>query len=139
MKNQIKKESKMSEVHRIRTKEIRVRVTEEELLIAKHKAAYVHMDMGQYFRRIILDDNIIKVPAEEIMEASKAINAYRLEISGISRNLNQMIKIVHENNDLYEEEQLREIERLLETITMSYNELTKEMYERLYSFGKKKD
>ncbi len=122
----------MAEIHRIRTKEVRVKLTEEELKILHDKASYASFTAGQYIRRIIVDGKIIKLPVDEIKEASRAINDYKLEINHIGNNINQLVKIIHKNNDLYYEEQIREAVRLIETVGITFDELTKVMYERLY-------
>ena len=122
----------MAEVHRIRTKEIRVKVTEEELKIAQDKAQYVGLNVSQFIRKVIIEDNVKKLPVNEIMEVSKTINEYKYEINRIGNNINQLIKTIHENNDLYSEEQVQESMSLLDTVTSTFDELTKVMYEKLY-------
>lgn len=117
---------------RIRTKEIRVRVSEDELKIAKDKAEYLGVSMSGYFRKIIMDDNIKKMPVDEIKEVSKAINDYRYELNKIGTNINQLIKIIHENNDLYEEEEIKHLKSIIDTLIVSFIELNKEIFERLY-------
>lgn len=117
---------------RIRNKEIRVRVSEDELKIAKDKAEYIGTSMSGFFRKIIMDDNINKLPVDEIKDVSKAINDYKYELNKIGNNINQLIKIIHENNDLYEEEEIKYLKSTIDTLIISFNELIKEIYERLY-------
>lgn len=123
----------MAEEHRIRTKEIRVKVTEYELKVAKDKAEYLGINMGTMFRQLIMNDNVKKIPVEEIKEVSKAINEYKFEINKVGNNINQIVKVIHENNDLYEEEEIKELIYLIETVSITFNDLTKEIYERLYN------
>lgn len=122
----------MAEQHRIRTKEVRVKLSEGELTILQDKSKYVGMNSSQFIRNIIWDDNIKKLPVDEIIEASKAINDFKFEINKIGNNINQLVKVIHENNDLYYEEQIQEAMSKIESVMNTFDELTKVMYEKLY-------
>lgn len=122
----------MAEKDRIRCKEIRVKVSEDELKIAKDKAKYVGMNVSQFIRKIILDDNIKKIPVEDIISISEIINEYKYEINRIGNNVNQLVKVVHENNDLYAESQIKEVNTLLLVASTTFNEMNNIIYEKLY-------
>lgn len=122
----------MAEKDRIRCKEIRVKVSEDELKIAKDKAKYVGMNVSQFIRKIILDDNIKKIPVEDIISISEIINEYKYEINRIGNNVNQLVKVVHENNDLYAESQIKEVNTLLLAASTTFNEMNNIIYEKLY-------
>lgn len=122
----------MAEKHRIRKKQIHLYVTEDEYKVLQDKSDYVGMNISQFIRNIILDDNIKKLPVDEIIEASKAINNYKFEINKIGNNINQLVKVIHENNDLYFEEQMQEAMSKIESVMNTFDELTKVMYEKLY-------
>lgn len=122
----------MAEKDRIRCKEIRVKVSEDELKIAKDKAMYVGMNVSQFIRKIILDDNIKKIPVEDIISISEIINEYKYEINRIGNNVNQLVKVVHENNDLYAESQIKEVNTLLLAASTTFNEMNNIIYEKLY-------
>ena len=123
----------MAESSRIRKRYFKVHLTDEELKILNDKSEYCGLNKSEYVRKILMDDNVKKLPVDEIKEASKAINDYKLEMNRIGNNINQLVKIIHENNDLYFEEQIREAVNLIETVGATFDELTKVMYERLYN------
>lgn len=122
----------MAEKHRIRKKQIHLYVTDDEYKVLQDKSDYVGMNISQFIRNIILDDNIKKLPVDEIIETSKAINNYKFEINKIGNNINQLVKVIHENNDLYFEEQIQEAMSKIESVMNTFDELTKVMYEKLY-------
>lgn len=122
----------MAEKDRVRCKEIRAKVTEDELKIARDKAMYLGMNMSQFIRKIILDDNIKKIPVKDIISISEIINEYKYEINRIGNNINQIVKVIHENNDLYAESQIKEINSLLLSASKTFNEMNNIIYEKLY-------
>lgn len=126
----------MAEKDRVRKKQLHLFLLEEEHKILCDKAKYAGLNVSQFIRKIALEDNVKKLPVDEIKEASKAINDYRLEMNRIGNNINQLVKIIHENNDLYFEEQMREAVNLIETVGTTFDELTKVMYERLYDLDR---
>lgn len=118
---------------RIRKKSLRIDLSEEEKKLLDDKADYVGMNVSQFIRKIITDDNVNRLPVEEIMETSKSINQFKFEINKIGNNINQLVKVVHENNDLYYEDQIQQAISMIENVIQTFDELTKEIYERLYN------
>lgn len=119
--------------NRLRNKQIIVRVTEDEYKILNDKAEYVCMNASEFIRKVIISDNVVKLPVDEIRETSKAINNYRYEVNKIGNNINQIVKIIHENNDLYFDEQIQEAVSMIESVAKTFEELTRVMYEKLYN------
>lgn len=118
---------------RIRKKSLRIDLSEDEKKLLDDKSDYAGMNVSQFIRKIITDDNVHRLPVEEIMETSKSINQFKFEINKIGNNINQLVKVVHENNDLYYEEQIKQAISMIENVTQTFNELTKVMYEKLYN------
>lgn len=127
----------MAEENRIRNEEIRIKVSSEEHKIARDKAEYLGLSMSSYIRDIIVNGKITfdksnKDTISEMVKLSNCINDFKYEINRIGNNINQLVKVIHENNDLYFEEQLNEALSQFETVNMTFNELTKKIYERMY-------
>lgn len=123
----------MAEKDRIRKKEIRVKVSEDELKIAKDKAKYAGAkNTSDYIRKIIVDGKIVKLPVDEIIECTKAINETRQELNKIGNNINQLMKAIHENRDLYSKRQIQEAMNELDNVTREYDKLCEVMIMRLY-------
>ena len=133
LKDLCNKDEEFEMSNRLRNKQIIVRVTDEEFKILNDKAEYVCMNASEFIRKIIISDNVVKLPVDEIRETSKAINDYRYEINKIGNNINQLVKIIHENNDLYFDEQIQEAVNLIDNVGKTFDELTKVMYEKLYN------
>lgn len=124
----------MATKNRIRKKEIRVLVTEAELQIAKDKAALCDMNMSEFFRNAIYNTEIkiTKFSFDEVSEFSKAINANSFEINKIGNNINQLVKAIHENNDMYSKTQIEYALRDLENVRVEYEKLCDIMMNKLY-------
>lgn len=122
-----------NENNRIRKKSLRIDLSEDEKKLLDDKADYAGMNVSQFIRKIITDDNVNRLPVEEIIEISKSINKYKFEINKIGNNINQLVKVVHENNDLYYEDQIQQAISMIENVIQTFDELTKEIYERLYN------
>lgn len=118
---------------RLRKKQLHLFLTESEHKILNDKADYTGLNASEFVRRIIVADNIIRLPVEEIKETSNAINDYKYELHKIGVNINQLVKIIHENNDLYFEEQIQEAVSMIESVAKTFEELTRVMYEKLYN------
>lgn len=123
----------MAEENRIRKHKLQVYLSEAERKVLSDKADYVGLNASQFIRRIIVADNITRLPVKEIKETSNAINEYKYEIHKIGVNINQLVKIIHENNDLYFEEQIQETVSMLGSVAETFEELTRVMYEKLYN------
>ena len=121
-----------NENNRIRKKSLRIDLSEDEKKLLDDKADYAGMNVSQFIRKIITDDNVNRLPVEEIIETSKSINQFKFEINKIGHNINQLVKVVHENNDLYYEDQIQQAISLIENVIQTFDELTKVMYEKLY-------
>lgn len=89
----------MAEKDRFRTKCLRVKVTEEELQIAKDKAEYCGLTMSDYLRKLIADGVIIKYESFDI----KALGN---EINKIGVNINQIAKHVNEKGGEYDRQDM---------------------------------
>lgn len=123
----------MAEKHRLRTKEIRIKVTEDELKVIKDLKEYAgYKNLSSYIRKMIFDGKIIKLPVEEIMICTEAINGARYEIDKIGHNINQLVKIVHEHRDQYSQKQLEEALNDLDSVVNLYDKLCEVMISRLY-------
>ncbi len=79
----------MAEIHRTRTKEIRVKVYEEELQIAKEKANYCNLSMSDYIRKQIVDGAVIKIETDDIKAVSEELNKIGININQIARHVNE--------------------------------------------------
>lgn len=122
----------MSEFDRVRNKEIRFKVTKEELEFAKDKANIANMNIGELMRKSLFDCKIIILSSENILEASKAINDNSYEINKIGVNINQLLKVIHENNDTYSKNQIETVLRELENLRFEYEKLCDVMMNKLY-------
>ena len=84
----------MAEDSRLRSKQIRVHLSENELKIAKEKAAYCGLNMSEYIRKIINDGVIIKYDINGLRDLCNEINK-------IGVNINQIAKQVNSTKSIY--------------------------------------
>lgn len=95
---------------RPRDKEIRIKVTGEELQYAKDKAAYCNLDMSKFIRRLIKDGVVIKY---ETMD----IKGLLFELSKIGTNINQIAKKVNESGNDYDKQDINNIKEEYEKLS----------------------
>ncbi len=126
----------MAEIHRLRKRKIQFYVTDDEMKIAKDKAELCNMNLSEYFRNAIykLDITINKIPVEEIIEATNAINSNAYEINKIGNNINQLVKTIHENNDTYSQNQITKAIIDFDNVINEYEKLCGVMMNKLYEF-----
>lgn len=101
------KERKIEMVERLRNKEIKLRVTEEELQLIQLKMEQAHMKNREaYLRKMAIDGMVIYSDNE----ATKALS---YEISQIGNNINQITKRVNTNDGTMMEDiqQIKEMMR----------------------------
>lgn len=103
---------------RIREKEIRVKVTEEELQYAKDKANYCNMTMSEYIRNIIVKGCVIKLDTVGIKELT-------LELNRIGTNINQIAKVVNET-------QGQNIKNDMDSLVREFSEMQQVIFDRVY-------
>ena len=109
----------MAEKNRIRSNQIRVHLTDEELQYAKDKAASCNKNMSDYIRGIIRDGCIIKYEPYDIKELSKALNR-------IGTNINQIAKHINERGGEYDRKDIEELEKC-------FREIQAEAYGRIWN------
>lgn len=122
----------MAEKDRMRKCEIRFKVTEDELKIAKDKSEYANLNIGQFMRSLLFNGSVTKLPVDEIKSCQKAITENSFEINKIGNNINQIAKVIHENNDTYSKTQIEEIKVDLENVIHEYEKLCGVMMSKLY-------
>lgn len=103
---------------RPRDKEIRVKVSDQELQYAKDKAKYCGLSMSEYIRKQIIDGVVIKYEKFDI----KALGN---ELSNISLNINQIARHVNQKGDKYDRE---DINKLISEV----NEMQKIIYKNIW-------
>lgn len=100
---------KNKEEGRMRKKEIRVKVTDNEWEFAKDKSKYCCMSISNMIRTFIMEGVIIKYDAIGIKELSKEINK-------VGTNINQIARWVNEKGGEYDRQDIdnliREFQRL---------------------------
>lgn len=102
----------MAEKDRLRTKEIRVKVTENELQIAKDKASYCNLTISDYIRKQITDGVVIRYQRFDIKELSYELNKIGININQIARNVN-------EKGGEYDKKDLEELKQEFENMRNS--------------------
>lgn len=106
----------MAEKDRMRTKSIRVHVTEDELRIAKEKSKLAGLTMSEFLRKQIVEGYVLTLVNKElIMKMADEFNA-------IGVNINQIAKIANTNkSERYEDiENLREQVAEMQCVVMNY-------------------
>lgn len=103
---------------RIREKEIRIKVTEDELQYAKDKANYCNMTMSEYVRKIIKDGVIIKLETCDIKGLTNELNK-------IGTNINQIAKHVNETKG-------QSINEDMEILIKQFSEMQQIIYDKIY-------
>lgn len=103
---------------RIRNKEIRVKVTEEELQYAKDKANYCNMTMSEYIRTIIFKGCVIKLDTLNVKELT-------IELTRIGTNINQIAKYVNETKGEF-------IQNDMNNLIKEFTELQQIIYDKVY-------
>lgn len=88
----------MAEKDRIRSKCLRVKLTEQELQYAKTKADYCMLSMSEYIRKIIFEGVIIKYEPFKIEKLANELKEIREALYNI-----QIVMYNSENKDLREE------------------------------------
>lgn len=122
----------MAEKDRMRKNKIQFYLSDEELKVAKDKSEYANLNMSQFIRKIIFEADIMKLPVEEIKLCQKTITENSFEINKIGNNINQITKVIHENNDTYSKSQIQEIKNDLENVVREYEKLCGVMFSKLY-------
>ena len=87
---------------RAREKEIRVKVTDDELQYAKDKAAYCGMTMSDFVRKQITEGFIIKYERFDIKKLANELNK-------IGVNINQIAKHVNEKGGEYDRQDIDDL------------------------------
>ena len=133
-KTKVEGDDYVAEKDRLRKHDIRIKVTEEEYLIAKHKAELANMYVSQFIRRAIFKTEIkvTKIPFEAISYLSDVINDNKQIFWRLGSNINQIAKVIHENNDTYSKEQMRQVLIDLQNTYNQYEKLCGIMMSRLY-------
>lgn len=122
----------MAEKDRMRKNKIQFYLSDEELKVAKDKSEYANLNMSQFIRKIIFEADIKKLPVEEIKQCQKAITDNAFELNKIGNNINQIAKVIHENNDTYSKSQIEEVKRDLDNVVREYEKLCSVMISKLY-------
>lgn len=119
---------------RFRNKRITLRLTEEEKKLLFDKAELCNMNANCFLRNAIFKTSITvnKIPVEEIRNAQNAMDENAYAINRIGNNINQIVKIIHENNDTYSKSQIQEIMNDLENVLRKYEKLCGVMFDKLY-------
>lgn len=100
----------MTEKHRRRKTEIRIKVTENELQFARDKADYLCMTMSDMTRKFIRDGVIIKYEPFDIKELSNEINK-------VGVNINQIARTINEKGGNYDKEDMDDIRREFQNLS----------------------
>ena len=100
----------MTEKHRRRKTEIRIKVTENELQFARDKADYLCMTMSDMIRKFIRDGVIIKYEPFDIKELSNEINK-------VGVNINQIARTINEKGGNYDKEDMDDIRREFQNLS----------------------
>lgn len=110
--------------NREREKQISIRVTEEEYEFIKKKMELYGTDnLSMYARKMLIDGCVVKTDMTDIKELTK-------ELAYLSRNINQIAKIVNETRSIHREE--------IEELQKYYGEVKAKVSERLVKLIEKK-
>ncbi len=112
----------MGKEKRYREKQLKFRVTDQELAtIKKRKEMMNFKSMEQYLRRVACGAPLYTI-------TTKSIDNIASDVSGISRNINQIVKRINASGTAYTED-LRQIKaeqnRLTEMIKQAFGSLLK--------------
>lgn len=100
----------MAEKDRKRNREIRIKVTDNELQFAKEKAEYLNMTMSDMIRNFVKEGVILKYEPFDIKELSNEINK-------IGVNINQIAKCVNEKGGNYDKEDMDNIKKEFQNLS----------------------
>ena len=106
---------------RLRDKEIRVKLTEEELQFAKDKANYCGLSMSDYIREIIFKGVVIHLDTGDIEKLS-------YELNKIGTNINQIVRLANETHSVGEDD--------LISLLNEFDEIKDSIYTHLYGIKK---
>lgn len=87
---------------RTREKEIRIKVTDDELQYAKDKAAYCGLSMSDFIRKQIKEGVVIKYERFDIKTLANELNK-------IGVNINQIAKHVNEKGGEYDRQDMENL------------------------------
>lgn len=126
---------------RFRNNQIKFYTTDEEKKFLEDEAKLSGMNVSEFLRNVIFKSQIIvkKVPVEEIKNAQTAMEKNAYEINKIGNNINQLVKVIHENNDTYSKRQIEDAVRDLENVIHEYENLCGIMFNKLYGLDRKED
>ena len=80
----------MAKKHRVKTHEIRFKVSEDELRIAKEKAALADISVSDYMRSILIHGFVFTNQNKELIrEIAAQINPIGVNINQIARRVNE--------------------------------------------------
>lgn len=79
----------MAEKHRIRKKELKIRLTEKEHLLYSQKAKEKDMTMSDFIRHLIMEGVIIKYEPFDMKLMTKRLNYYGNRINHIAKRINE--------------------------------------------------
>ena len=124
----------MSKKNRLRNNQIKFYLADEEVKILNDKAELCEMNISEFLRSAIFNTDIIikKIPVAEIQSAQMAMDKNSYEINKIGNNINQLVKVIHENNDTYSKNQIDEIKKDLDNVIKEYEKLCSIMFNKLY-------
>jgi hypothetical protein len=102
--------------NRTRGVQLIIRVTEEEKGLIRDRMKLLHTDnMSAYIRKMAIDGYIINMDYSEIKNHAAQLNK-------IGVNINQLVKRMHQSENLHSED-IAEVKRLLHEIWLSERKL----------------
>ena len=110
----------MKEEKRLREKQIKFRVTEQELGVIKRRKDMMHFpNMECYLRRVALGEPLYNID-------TTSIDAIAKDVEGISRNINQIARRINSTDTAYAED-LRQIKQqqdeIMELLQQAFSKL----------------
>lgn len=110
----------MKEEKRLREKQIKFRVTEQELGVIKRRKDMMHFpNMECYLRRVALGEPLYNID-------TTSIDAIAKDVEGISRNINQIARRINSTDTAYAED-LRQIkqqqDKIMELLQQAFSKL----------------
>lgn len=107
--------------NRLRTKQMNIRVTDEEYEKISDRAEYCNLSVSDYVRKQAVDGAIIKMETVDIKELSTELNK-------IGVNINQIAKHVNEKGGSYDREDMN-------SLVQEFSNLQELVYNKIYGLG----
>ena len=118
---------------RMRTKEIRFMVSDEELDIAKQKAEIADLPITQYLRKILVDGEVKVLPVDELKDVMKGFSEFNTIFNSVNSKIAYFQETIKDHHDDYSKSEMDEVVNNLNLLHDELNKLCGLMIETVYN------